>query len=198
MMEIPKLINGLEKSITSSRTKVIVKGATATSALCKKKKKHKRDALEFSSSLFSYFSLHCEYSFVILKDVRVGKNLRSPNPPTLYKIFMVNGWSAQYLTGEIIPFFDSSNCSGRLPHLMEGAVIYLLFFACPAAMPSSSGRTTAPRSVLLVQMGLITLVMRWGISPRFGHRCTLLPWPEWFIQGWHRTQVSLMSMSPES
>ncbi len=32
MMEIPKLMNGFEKSMTSSLTKVIVSGATAISA----------------------------------------------------------------------------------------------------------------------------------------------------------------------
>lgn len=35
IMEMPKLINGLEKSITSSRTRVMVRGATAISALWK-------------------------------------------------------------------------------------------------------------------------------------------------------------------
>lgn len=35
MMEMPKLMKGLEKSITSSRTRVIVRGATAISALWK-------------------------------------------------------------------------------------------------------------------------------------------------------------------
>lgn len=33
MMEIPRLIKGLEKSMTSSRTNVMVRGATAISAL---------------------------------------------------------------------------------------------------------------------------------------------------------------------
>lgn len=37
MMEIPRLINGFEKSMTSSRTNVIVSGATAISALWKNK-----------------------------------------------------------------------------------------------------------------------------------------------------------------
>lgn len=38
MMEIPRDMNGFEKSITSSRTKVMVSGATAISAFCKEKK----------------------------------------------------------------------------------------------------------------------------------------------------------------
>lgn len=34
IIEMPKLMKGFEKSITSSRTSVIVSGATAMSALC--------------------------------------------------------------------------------------------------------------------------------------------------------------------
>lgn len=52
-------MNGLEKSITSSRTKVIVKGATATSALWGEKKK---DKMQLSSvvlySLVSLFTVN--------------------------------------------------------------------------------------------------------------------------------------------
>lgn len=38
IMDIPKLIKGLEKSMTSSRTKVMVRGATAISAFYKEKR----------------------------------------------------------------------------------------------------------------------------------------------------------------
>lgn len=38
MIEIPRLMKGLEKSITSSLTRVIVNGAIAISAFCKGKK----------------------------------------------------------------------------------------------------------------------------------------------------------------
>lgn len=38
MMEIPKDMKGLEKSITSSRTRVIVRGAIAISAFCRRTK----------------------------------------------------------------------------------------------------------------------------------------------------------------
>ena len=38
MMEIPKDMKGLEKSITSSRTRVMVNGATAISAFYKRKR----------------------------------------------------------------------------------------------------------------------------------------------------------------
>lgn len=37
MIEMPKLMKGLEKSMTSSRTKVIVRGAIAISAFYKRK-----------------------------------------------------------------------------------------------------------------------------------------------------------------
>lgn len=37
MIDMPKLMKGLEKSMTSSRTKVIVRGATAISAFYKRK-----------------------------------------------------------------------------------------------------------------------------------------------------------------
>lgn len=39
MMEIPRDMKGLEKSITSSRTNVMVSGATAISAFCKEEGK---------------------------------------------------------------------------------------------------------------------------------------------------------------
>ena len=59
-------------------------------------------------------------------------------------------------------------------------------YSCPTLSPPGSNGTDHPG----YEVKHITQVC--------GHRCTLLPWPEWFIEGWHRTQVSLMSMSPES
>jgi hypothetical protein len=44
MIEMPKLIKGLEKSMTSSRTNVIVRGAMAISAFYKRK-----DTWEYTS-----------------------------------------------------------------------------------------------------------------------------------------------------
>ena len=42
MIEIPRLMKGFEKSITSSLTRVIVNGAMAISAFCKGRKKKNR------------------------------------------------------------------------------------------------------------------------------------------------------------
>ncbi len=43
MIEIPRDMNGLEKSITSSRTKVMVRGATAMSAFYQTKEQNKQN-----------------------------------------------------------------------------------------------------------------------------------------------------------
>lgn len=43
-MEIPRDMKGLEKSITSSRTKVIVRGATAMSAFYQAKGQNKQNS----------------------------------------------------------------------------------------------------------------------------------------------------------
>lgn len=48
MMEIPKDMKGLEKSITSSRTRVMVRGAMAMSAFWKRAKRMRSDAQEMN------------------------------------------------------------------------------------------------------------------------------------------------------
>ena len=72
MMEIPRLINGFEKSMTSSRTSVIVSGATAISALWKKKTKNKTIDYFFFfllvATIFPLVICHLIYLF--------GKNIK--------------------------------------------------------------------------------------------------------------------------
>lgn len=70
MIDMPKLMKGLEKSMTSSRTKVIVRGAIAISAFCKRKDTENTQVNAFReatgpgpvhSNLTSYaFTLHFE------------------------------------------------------------------------------------------------------------------------------------------
>ena len=61
MMEIPRLMNGFEKSITRSRSDVMVNGAIAMSASCGERKKDKthlkainNDKYECKSYFFRY------------------------------------------------------------------------------------------------------------------------------------------------